>query len=339
MSHHLPRNVVLVGDAVDRLRELPDDSVDTVVTSPPYYGLRDYQTGGQIGLEASVHGWVRSLVSVTDELARVLKPTGSLWLNLGDSYSRHPRYGAPPKGLLLAPERLLLALAGRGWRVRNKVVWAKPNPLPASVQDRLTAGWEPLYLLVRSPHYYFDLDAIRVPHTSTRTASKQNPDGAATRLPPPWAGPLAGNQVGLDRLHALGRAGHHLGKNPGDVWTLATSSRRDGHHAAFPETLIERPILATCPAATCRVCGIPWRQAEQLRRLGRLAVVSTLSPSCKCNSDWQPGVVLDPFIGSGTTAVVAERFGRDWLGIEIKAEFAALTERRLAEDAKGERAA
>src|SRR5271166_5249657 len=129
----LPRGRILIGDAAEKLRLLPASSVDSVVTSPPYYMLRDYRTSGQIGLEPTVESWVDNLRSVFAELARVLKNGGSCWLNLGDSFSRHDRFGAPPKGLLCAPERLLLALAADGWLVRNKVIWATPNPMPSSV--------------------------------------------------------------------------------------------------------------------------------------------------------------------------------------------------------------
>jgi DNA modification methylase len=150
----------LVGDAPAVLRRLPSASIDCVVTSPPYHLLRHYGGGSEeLGTETHVDDYVARLVAVMDEIAHVLKPTGSVWLNLGDSYSRHARFGAPPKSLLLAPERLLLALSRQGWIVRNKVIWAKTAGLPASVTDRLTCQWEPLYLLVRSPHYHFDLDA------------------------------------------------------------------------------------------------------------------------------------------------------------------------------------
>jgi site-specific DNA-methyltransferase (adenine-specific) len=329
----LPRNRVVVGDAAQRLRELPADSIDCVVTSPPYFALRDYGEARQLGREASVDGWVANLLTVADELARVLKSEGSLWLNLGDSYSRHPRYGAPRKGLVLAPERLLLALAERGWLVRNKIVWAKPNPMPASVGDRLGCTWEPLYLLTRAAHYYFDLDAIRVPHTSSPSPRRHTERSAAAQpdtRPPAWAGPLAGNQSGLAQLKAAGLAGHPLGKNPGDVWRFGTSSHRGGHHATFPEALVERPLLAGCPERVCTTCGSAWRRAKVARRIGRLAVVGELASGCECRAGWQPGVVLDPFLGSGTTAVVAERLGRDWVGIELNPDFAAIAERRVA---------
>lgn len=330
----LPRNVVLVGDAVQRLRELPTSSVDCVVTSPPYFALRNYQVNGQIGLEASVHDWVANLVAVTDELARVLKPEGSLWLNLGDSYSRHDRYGAPPKSFLLAPERLLLAVSRRGWIVRNKIVWAKPNPMPASVKDRLTASWEPFYFLVRSSDYHFDLDAIRVPHRSRVRRHRRSLRGPEPRRPSmgrpaAWRGPLAGDQSGLHKLKASGMTGHPLGKNPADVWTLAKSNFRGGHHATFPEALVERPLLATCPERVCEACGLAWRRQRLVSSLGHVAVRGQLRPACDCKAGWQPGLALDPFIGSGTTAVVAERLGRHWLGVELNPEFAAIAEARI----------
>src|SRR5262245_45737225 len=164
--NQLPRNTILGGDATERLRQLPMASVDCVITSPPYYQLRDYGMSGQIGLEPTICEWVTNVRTVLAQVARVLKPTGALWLNLGDSFSRHPRYGGPPRGMLLAPERLALALTQDGWLIRNKVVWAKTNPMPSSASDRLTLTYEIVYFLVRSPQYFFDLDAIREPHRS-----------------------------------------------------------------------------------------------------------------------------------------------------------------------------
>ncbi len=316
------RNVVLVGDALERLRQLPSGSVDVVVTSPPYVMLRNYGVEGQFGLEPSVQEWVAKLAAVFDEVARVLKPEGSLWLNLGDSYARKDEHGAPPKSLVLAPERLLLRLVEDGWVLRNKVVWAKPNPLPASVQDRLTCSWEPLYFLVRSRFYFFDLDAIRVPHRSKRSGLSQQPPRVRSR-PPAWSGPLAGTQAGLDQLRARGLSGHPLGKNPSEVWTIATAGYRAAHFATFPPALVERPLLATCPQRVCQACGTAWRRQRVSQPLGHLAVVGAVVPNCRCRAESVPGLVLDPFMGAGTVAVVAERLGRDWLGIELNPEFAA----------------
>jgi DNA modification methylase len=333
-SAGLPVGRVLIGDAVRQLQRLPAGSVDTVVTSPPYFMLRNYGMEGQIGLESSVADWVDRLLAALDEVARVLKPTGSLWLNLGDTYARRPSHGAEPKSLVLGPEKLLVALTDRGWRVRNKVVWAKPNPMPASVRDRLNSTWEPLYLLTRQDDYYFDLDAIRVPARSRLT--RPSVAGARTKYGvrgpgrPTWSGPLAGSNSGLEKMKAGGRSAHPLGKNPGDVWTIPTASFRGAHFATFPEALVEPQLLATCPERVCRSCDTPWRRARVARHLGATAVQGTMRKSCGCaDPAWQPGVVLDPFMGAGTVAVVAERLHRRWLGIELNPEFARMATQRI----------
>ena len=256
------RNQILLGDATARLNKLPTNAIDCVVTSPPYYALRDYGVSGQIGLEDSVEGWVSSMRRVMAEVARVLKPAGSVWLNLGDSFSTHPRYGASPKSLLAAPERLLLALMDDGWIARAKVVWAKPNALPNSVADRLNLDYEVIYFLVRSPRYFFDLDAIREPHRSRASRRQQEPSTGV----PSWAGPLAsGSQDGLRRDRT--EPGHPLGKNPGSVWRIATRGFRGPHFATFPEALIRRPILSTCPEAICIRCGLPWKRRVEVARV------------------------------------------------------------------------
>lgn len=324
----LPINRILLGDALTRLKELPSDSVDCVVTSPPYFALRNYQIAGQLGVEASVQEWAANLLPVLEQLARVMKPTGTLWLNLGDSYSRRDHHGAPPKGLVLAPERLLLAASDQGWRVRNKVVWAKPNPMPASVGDRLTCAWEPIYLLTRQAHYFFDLDAIREPHRSVRSKSGKRP---LRSEPAAWAGPLAGTQNGLEVLRAQGLVGHPLGKNPTDVWAVATQAGYGGHHAAFPEALVRRPILAGTPERVCPGCGLAWQRQHVARSVGHLAVLGELRPGCGCDRGYRAGVVLDPFLGSGTVAVVAEALGRDWVGIDLNPAFAQTAWQRILE--------
>jgi site-specific DNA-methyltransferase (adenine-specific) len=333
-SPPLPSGQILVGDALEQLRTLPERSIDTVVTSPPYFRLRNYGRPDQIGLEDTISEWVTRLLAVFAEIERVLKPTGSVWLNLGDSYSRHARHGAPSKSLLLGPERLLLALAERGWSTRNKVIWSKPNPMPASARDRLSATWEPLYLLTRSPEYFFDLDAIRIPPRTTRTTPPKTPKPGKYTAPdgkaPLWAGPLAGTNVGLDRLRARGMTSHPLGKNPGDVWTIPTAAYRGAHFATFPEALVERPIRATCPERVCIACGAPWWPSNAVRHLGKTAVRGSLRKSCACpGRTHQAGVVLDPFLGSGTVAATAERLHRRWIGIELNADYAELARQRI----------
>jgi len=324
-------NRILLGDAQEMLRKLPPESVDCVVTSPPYFQLRNYQHDGQLGLEEHVQLWANELRGVLHEVARVLVPTGSVWLNLGDSYSKG-RDGAPFKSLLLGPERLALVLIEDGWILRNKVIWAKKNPMPSAVPDRLSCTWEVIYFLTKQKHYFFDLDAIRAPHTSARPGTKKPVEYS---VPPEWR-VASTDHGGLAELKASGRVGHPLGKNPGDVWHLPTASYHGAHHAVFPLALAERPILASCPERRCKLCRSPWRR-ETIRKLGHLAVRGDLRPTCGHRSP-EPGVVLDPFIGSGTTAIAAEKHGRRWLGIELNPSFARLAEARIAAARKAQAA-
>lgn len=325
----LPRNQFLVGDVRRLVAELPAKSVDCVVTSPPFFLLRDYQVAGQMGLEETVEDWVSELRTVFAGLARVLKPTGSVWLNLGDSFSRHHRYGAPAKSLLLGPERLALALLEDGWTVRNKIVWAKSNTMPTSVRDRLAAKHEVVYFLTRSQQYWFDLDAIRVPHRST--AGRHHV--AVPRTRPVWAGPLAGSNSGLAKLKGAGRVGHRLGANPGDVWVTAASNYRGAHFATFPPTLVVRPLLATCPERVCMACGRPWRRLPP-RDVGESFVRGEQVADCNCGAGFRSGVVLDPFAGAGTVPLVADQHRRDWVGIELNPEFVRLARKRITADRK-----
>jgi len=328
------RNRIVVGDARDAINDPASDSIDCIVTSPPYFRLRNYQHGNQIGLEQNVDEWVDEMTIAMRGLKRVLKPTGSLWLNLGDTFSTHQRQGARPKSLLLAPERLAMALTRDGWILRNKVIWTKPNPMPTSVKDRLSCTWEVVYFFVRSSSYYFDLDAIRIPHRSRRSGGHHQ--RTAWSVPNNWRGPSSGSNTGLDRLKALGLPGHPLGKNPGDVWTIPTAGYRGAHHAVFPEKLARIPLLATCPEKVCAGCGVPWTRDRSRRTALHTARRTNERPElkrrceCEANVGARPGVVLDPFIGSGTTAIVAEALNRDWVGIELNPEFAALANDRIA---------
>lgn len=336
-NSELPRCQVLIGDARERLRELPGASVDCIITSPPYFGLRDYAVDGQLGAEEHVDAWVKALLDVCRELTRVIKPTGSLWLNLGDGYSRHSKEGAAKKSLLLGPERVALALTGEGWLLRNKVIWAKTNPMPASVTDRLACSHEVLYFLTRQRQYFFDLNAIRVPAITPAHAGRAS---RAEHYPPREAVPHIGRAPRVDLNHGLaalkakGREHHPLGKNPGDVWMLATGAYRGAHFATFPIELVRRPLMATCPAQVCAVCDMPWQRAIQ-RQHGRLLATGPLRPVCDChnggNAVSRPGVVLDPFLGSGTVALAAEQYGRDWVGIELNPDYGALAKRRIIE--------
>ena len=258
----LPRNRMLVGDAREGLAALPRTSQWTALSpSPPYYRLRDYQVDGQLGLEPGVDRVGGQPAGRARRDRQGLEADGSAWLNLGDPYSRHARYGAPPKSLLLGPERLVMDLVTDGWIVRNKVIWAKSNPQPSSVGDRLSATWEVVYFLTRQPAVLLRPRC----HPGTPSFSSdctEQEAGPVSTTRPTWAGPLAGANHGLATLKARGLPGHPLGKNPGDVWTLATAGYRGAHFAVFPERLAERPIRAACPEQVCTRCGQPWRPAR-----------------------------------------------------------------------------
>lgn len=325
--NEIPRNRIVVGDAIDRLRHLPDASVDSVATSPPYFRLRDYAVKGQLGLESDVDLWVNHLLTLSAEIHRVLVPTGTYWLNLGDTYSSHTSQGADRKSLLMAPERVALRLQEAGWIIRNKIVWAKPNPTPSSVPDRLNCTYEVIYVLAKQPTYYFDLDAIRRPH-QTAVASDRKPKRISSS-PEAWRGPNGMAASGLHALKSQGLVGHPLGRNPGDVWTIAPGRYRSAHHAVFPQALAERMIAAGCPEARCVHCRLPWKR-RVIRALGGTATRTALAPTCQCGNESEPGLVLDPFMGSGTTAVAAENLGRDWLGVELNPVFADVARDRIA---------
>lgn len=315
----LPRNVILAGDARLRLRELPAAAVDCVITSPPYFQLRDYDgEPAQLGIESNIEDYVAGLRSVCREIARVLKPGGSLWLNLRDVYSRTASSGTSPKSLLLGPERLLLALVDDGWLIRNRLVWWKRNSIPESVRDRLSMTHEDLFLLTRNRNYHFELDAIRVPHTSRARRGPGRPSADS---------PYAKGHRGIRVMQAAGRVGHANGKNPGSVWHYPTSSFRGAHFATFPEALIERPILSTCPERLCGGCGRPW--VASYERRGEMLVRSSYRAGCACDRPPVSGVVLDPFFGSGTVGVVASRLGRDWLGIELIRAYREIARQRV----------
>jgi site-specific DNA-methyltransferase (adenine-specific) len=317
-----PRNVVIQGNALEVLRGLAPDSVDCVVTSPPYFAVRDYGMSDQLGMEASINDWARELRLVAAEIARVLVPWGAFWLNVGDVYARTSNEGAPPKSLLLGPERLAQGLLADGWIVRNRLAWVKPNPMPSSAADRLTGSWEFVYLLVRQGRYFFDLDAIREPPVSSGT----RPRCGSVRCTD--NGSRDHGHSGLDCMKRLGLTAHPLGKNPGDVWRIASKRPRE-HAATFPAELIRRPILATCPEKVCLGCGKPWQRARHPVQFADGKPRPRALVPCGCGVATRAGLVLDPFLGSGTTALVARRHGRDWLGIELNPEYVQLTERRL----------
>jgi site-specific DNA-methyltransferase (adenine-specific) len=319
----IARNQIICGEVLEVLKTLPDASIECVITSPPYFAVRDYHVSGQLGTEASIDAWVENLRLVAAEIARVLVPWGSLWLNVADVYSRTPREGAQAKSLLLGPERLAQVLLADGWIVRNRLSWAKSNPMPSPIDDRLTPTWEFVYFLVRQPrHYFFDLDPIREAPKRSRIQPRRESSRCRNN------GPRDHGNSGLRRMQRLGLTSHPLGKNPGDAWRIA-GKRVRGHAATFPPELIRRPILSTCPEKVCLACGKPWRRARHPVRFHNDTPRPRPLTPCDCGAPTRPGLVLDPFMGSGTVAIVARQYGRDWLGIELNPDYIRLAERRL----------
>lgn len=256
---------IIEGDCRESLRTLDAGSVQTCVTSPPYFGLRDYGHDGQIGLEPTPDEFVAELVSVFREVRRVLRDDGTLWLNLGDSYasdfkgtgglnSKQPtnagslyaprkfNHGAKPKDLLGIPWRVAFALQADGWYLRSDIIWSKPNPMPESVTDRPTKAHEYVFLLSKSPRYFYDADAIREKLADANAQRTTAHYDTADRY-----GAGNGGNGGLDSLAARMRSGEHSGANKRSVWTVATQPYPGAHFATFPPKLIEPCILAGSP--------------------------------------------------------------------------------------------
>lgn len=269
-------NDIHQGDAAETLGDMPEDSVHCAVTSPPYFGLRDYGMDGQIGLEESLDEYIGNLVEVGDELRRVLRPDGSWWLNLGDSFagsgrgqwdesddapkeSYQPDSGELPdqdaglrrKSKVLVPHRVAIALQESGWIVRSDAVWSKPNPMPHPVKDRLNETKEFVFHLTPNPDYWFDLDAIREPHTTDDPRV-----GGGKR----WESDTEKEKTGQQKSFA---SVHPNGKNPGDVFDVTVKPFPEAHFAVYPPELCETPIKSSCPPKVCAECGMPYDRATE----------------------------------------------------------------------------
>ena len=337
MSHTL-----LLGDCIEQMRTLPDQSVNCCVTSPPYFGLRDYGHDSQIGLEDTPEAYVQRLVEVFREVRRVLRDDGTLWLNLGDSYAGAGPSGAsyqskstiarqvkqtegnfrisktlaqrgltyaekkpvPPPGLkskdlIGVPWRVAFALQADGWYLRQDIIWHKPNPMPESVTDRCTKAHEYIFLLSKSERYFYDNEAVKEPLAEASIGRA----GRKQRLMDRTGAGTLGKQIvdGVDATHAYaglalgrnGKTGYDIDsglRNRRSVWTVATKPYKGAHFAVYPPALITPCILAGCPPG---------------------------------------GTVLDPFAGSGTTALVALEAGRKAVLCELNADYIALAHKRL----------
>ena len=229
-------NFLINGEAVKSLKKLPNSLVQTVITSPPYYGQRDYCTEEQIGIEENPDEYINRLLEIFDEVKRVLKEDGTLWINLGDKYIDGSLAGLPWK--------LALALKERGWILRSDIIWYKPNAMPSSVKNRPTTDHEYMFLFAKSSKYYYDADAIREPHVTFSENSKMR--GGRNHLGKKGGTPEQGKNSGNSNLHngRWDQAFHPKGRNKRTVWEVPLSKFRDAHFAVFPEQLIEPCILA-----------------------------------------------------------------------------------------------
>lgn len=305
----MPELIVKIGDCLQRMREIPSGSVQTCITSPPYFGLRDYGHDEQIGLEETPEQFVAKLVEVFREVRRTLRDDGTLWLNLGDSYAGSGKGrnadGTPaakigskqatskgtiegllakastpdlkPKDLIGIPWRVAFALQADGWYLRQDIIWNKPNPMPESVTDRCTKAHEYIFLLSKSPKYYFDADAIKEPATSTDNTSRDRDSGELNKVP------------GRTRMGGL-KSKHYATRNKRSVWTITTKPYKGAHFATFPPELVESCVLAGA------------REGD---------------------------TVLDPFGGSGTTAGVALLHGRKAILCELNPEYGTFIQGRI----------
>jgi len=285
---YAPIDTVLLGDSWTVARSLPSNYVQCIVTSPPYFGHREYSDHEELaqmelGREEEPAAYVRRLVFLFEELRRVLRENGTLWLNLGDTYRKEQ--------LLGMPWRVALGLQDAGWIMRSEIIWNKPNAMPSSVKNRPTTAHEHIFLFAKSKDYFYNADAIREPHVTFTEASKMR--GGRNHFGKRNGTPENGKNKDNPNLHngRWDQAFHPLGRNKRTVWDISLGKFRDTHFAVFPESLVK----------TCILAGTS-----------------------------EGDLVLDPFMGSGTSAYVAKKLGRHFLGIELVPRYAEMTMKRVA---------
>ena len=308
-------DIIHTGDCLEILKTLPDDSVHCCVTSPPYYALRDYGMEAQIGRETTPKEYISRLTEVFTEVRRVLRPDGTLWLNISDTYAgkgnqgdfidpKNPNgrngqavalnnkvEGCKPKDMIGIPWLLAFALRADGWYLRSDIIWLKENPMPESCRDRPSRCYEHIFLLTKSKKYYYDAAAIAEPIAPGTAARYRQGRGAGHKYAEEVPG--QGKVQGINQPRSGGYYDDALiptTRNKRDVWLINTVPYKGGHFAAYPPKLAETCILAGCPAG---------------------------------------GVVLDPFFGSGTTGLAAQSLDRRYIGIELNAEYCALAGARI----------
>ena len=299
---------ILQGNCIDKIKELDDNSIDCVVSSPPYFGLRDYGVDGQFGLEKTYHDYLANTVKIFKTFKPKLKDTATIWWNVGDSYSSGKRTsttnqslrgdknygvtrtpvqnGIKEKDLLMIPNRVAIALQDAGWYIRSEIIWHKPNPMPESVRDRPTSCHEKIWLITKNKKYYYDHEAIKEPIKDT-TAIRLLQKNINNQK-----GSLRGNggMKPNGNMKAVGDV--NKGANKRSVWTITTKPFKDAHFAVFPQQIPEMCIKA---------------------------------------GTQEGDTVLDPFMGSGTTAYVAQRLGRKWIGVELNPKYAEIIKNKIAQ--------
>jgi DNA modification methylase len=282
-----PLNTIIQGDAWVVAKSLPSYYVQSIVTSPPYFGHREYSDDRKLALqefgrEDDHNEYIQKLVSLFEELKRVLREDGTVWLNLGDAYRKEQ--------LLGIPWRVALAFQDSGWYLRSEIIWNKPNAMPSSVKNRPTTAHEHIFLFAKSKDYFYDADAIREPHVTFTDASKMK--GGRNHFGKRNGTPETGKNGGNHNLHDArwDQAFHPLGRNKRTVWEIPLGKFRDSHFAVFPDEMVRNCVLA---------------------------------------STRQEDIVLDPFMGSGTTACVAKKNGRNFLGIELIPKYVKMATKRV----------
>lgn len=381
----LQLDTIYHGDALQVLKTFDNESIDCICTSPPYYGLRDYGIEGQLGREKRPQEYISNLMAIMNECKRVLKKTGSLWVNIGDSYAsqgglskpehlakanvgstkagvqrgiRHSTHiknlGVGEKSLIGIPERFVIAMTDSGWIRRNSIIWYKPNCMPSSAKDRFTVDFEYFYFFTKSPKYYFETQHEPISQATIRRYKNGNiptDDTKYNKIKPDTA---VGNlRNGSNPVHINGRIKRC-------VWSINTTPFPKAHFATFPQKLIETPIKACCPDEICNKCNKPrvktyvqngyihvenrheetnikWGKNSQLKlsptstfKTGKIKRFEENGLSdCGCNAGFHSGIVLDPFSGAGTTAVVAKKLGRNFVGIELNEEYISISEKRI----------
>jgi len=337
------------------------------MTSPPYWNLRDYDVEGQLGLESNVEEYMARLCGIFDEIRRVLKPSGTCWVNLADSFAsksgmrnngfnqrwhgikyasqkqaatdkaRPVRSNAhvAEKSLCLIPFRFAIEMVNHHWIARNVIIWQKPNCMPSSAKDRFTIDFEFLFFFTKSQKYFFEPQFE--PHSEVTKRRVHNFVKNGERFDPErHKHHSRSGQIPYQVLERIARNGlHPLGRNKRCVWSIPTQGFLGAHYATYPEALCEIPIRAGCPEAVCIKCGKPRKTAIQAVGTLQHSKRSSSTPvggyaGCECDAPWTPAIVLDPFLGAGTTALVALKLKRHFIGIELNPEYIEIAQQRLA---------